>query len=211
MIVDKKTWSFFVLFVLELPFLGSNAVAQLDMESMSVSLPQKIHSLVVQKVDPEHRLMNFDQFAPTVQRLFDKGSSSLPMATLGDFDGDEKMDIALMGYTGSGSDKGKATVFVFAITDYLGAAKFIEIQRPKQVDFDLEHQFSTSSSDEPVNEKGLNFYLSRLEKQNLSFPVGEVKSDVLQLELWGASATRAVVIRNGKVVPSPAEYRRSAR
>ena len=170
-------------------------------EDNSVELNDKLRS-VIEEFNPSFRLYNFDDYAPKVRSYYKDAKNILPMAVEGDFNGDRKLDIALMGYV---KDE-KPETHILMILDYKESPSLHVVRSAGYYDPNTVVKLPANEDGDLEEQNGLIFYLSRLSSDHLEFPEGKVSSDALQLEIWGSSTTSAHVFRGDRVQPSSGIY-----
>jgi hypothetical protein len=144
---------------------------QLDSEALKV----------LKKWDPQFKLFTIKDYPVTVVELFKEATKELPMAVLADFDGDQKQDIALMGYN---NNKERIVILVAQKKSFTA----VEVSSRPYVD----PTKSFIETEERGRESGLSFYLSLLDVKQLQFKknkTDQLKPNALQLENYAGQTT----------------------
>lgn len=144
----------------------------------------------LKKWDANFQVFSIKSFPPTVIGLFGDSKQELPMAVLGDFNGDQQQDIALLGH-----NKNQQRVVI------LVAQK--KVFTPVVVDTKpyTDPQKSVLETEDTGQEKGLSFYLSLLPAKDLEMSKKssfKQKPDALQLENYGGQTNAYYLKPKGK-------------
>lgn len=154
---------------------------------------------VLKKWDPHFTVFQLNNYPQTVVNLFSDAKQELPMAILADFNGDQQMDIALMGHN---KKKERIVILVAQEKSYIA----VEVQSRDYKDPAL----SFIKTDNKKREKGLGFYLSLLSSQDLRFSKNKktsFKPDALQLENFGGETSAYYLKHIGKNKFEVKEYK----
>lgn len=118
-----------------------------------------------------------ENFAPTVQNLFKDLKNELPMAVIGDFNADKKMDLALLG-----TNKMKELTLILLAEK--NGYKVIEV---RSTPYKKPSASTIPAGEEGTEETGLGFYLGLAKASDLKFKKNSVTSvrDGLQTEYYG--------------------------
>ncbi|MBY0383862.1 hypothetical protein K2X05_01775 [bacterium] len=131
----------------------------------------------LKKWDKDFRVFPIKSFPPTVIGLFRDSKQELPMVVLGDFNGDQKQDVALLGH-----NKTQQRVVILVVQD----KTFVAVDVNTKPFVDPEKAFL--ETEDTGKEKGLSFYLSLLSAKDLEMSKKSTfkhKPDALQLENYG--------------------------
>ncbi len=156
---------------------------------------------VLKKWDPDFVVYDIDAFPATVVNLFkEDAANNLPMAVLADFNGDQKQDIALLGFN---QKKNKEKVIILVAKDK--SYQVVEVR-------EKEYIKPTASSIETENgtEYGLSFYLSMMKSSELKFKnnlTSKYKPDALQLENYAGQTSAYYLKPNSKKSFDIKEYK----
>lgn len=152
---------------------------------------------VLKKWDPNFSIYEISMFAPSVVKLYKGPKDGLPMAILGDFNGDQKQDIALMGKS---LDKEKVVILI-AKNNSFTAVQVHSQQAPDP----LQNQIESASG----VEQGLSFYLSLLSSAELKVKSNQdlIKPDALQLENYLGTTSAYYLKPNRKKSFDVVEYK----
>lgn len=145
---------------------------------------------ILNKWDKNFAVFPIKSFPPTVIGLFRDSKQELPMAVLGDFNGDQKQDIALLGH-----NKTQQRVVILVAQDKTYSVVDVNT-KPFE---DPEKSFL--ETEDTGKEKGLSFYLSLLPAKDLEMSKKSTfkhKPDALQLENYGGQTNAYYLKAKGK-------------
>lgn len=140
------------------------------------------------KWDSRFKIYDYNFFAPSVQSVFTEPDDGLPMAVIGDFNGDSRADLALMGVS-EGTEKA-----IVVVNE--GASRRI-IELSSQPASDPQKSILSVGG---KNEKGLSLYLSLFRSKEINFKKNKVfkkAPDAIQIEKY-FGATKAYYLKPNK-------------
>ena len=140
----------------------------------------------LKKWNPGFQVFSVNDFPAAVVDLFKDAPKELPMAVAGDFNGDGKEDIAVVGHSAVN------TFFVILVA---GPAEYTVVLAETQAYKDPKNQSLTTETGDV--QTGLSTYLSLLPAKDLRFKNPKKKLDAIQIETYNAD-TRAFYIKDGR-------------
>lgn len=162
-------------------------------------------SAALLKHDALFKMYEAHHYIPAVRELFEVDSpNETPMAVTGDFNGDKKTDIVLMGYSG------KFQLILAAVSQEGGSYKIVEVARgestPPEQTFFPELNDDDDESDEHESQtprqQGLYEYLSfvpaNTKVKGTKDRVQRFPNDAFQLEIFRGPDARLYFYKNGK-------------
>jgi hypothetical protein len=132
----------------------------------------------LKKWDPIFKIYASKDFAPSVIGLFKDSKDSIPMGVVGDFNGDKKQDVAVLGHSG------KKEIAVLLLNE----GKTYKPIVARTNDYKKPSSVTIPAGELGSEETGLGFYLGVEKAADLNFkksPNTPSSRDGLQLETYG--------------------------
>jgi len=131
------------------------------------------------------RYLNFEEFDPLIQKLHERfPDMGGPMEVSGDFNGDGKKDLIVLGHAESG---GVDSILLVMVSDVSGSSKVLELKN-----LETEHRENLQFEYKISAKEGAGFNLS-INGESTQI------SDLFWLEAYGSANYQHLVVRNGKL------------